>query len=101
MSLKPDDILGALRQVIDPDLHRDLVTLGMIEGLEVEGGVVSFTLVLTTSACPLKEQIEADVRGKVMAVPGGLEAKLPTTSRGRKPRDPAPDRPALPGVAPR
>src|SRR5258707_7014301 len=87
MSLKPDDILGALREVIDPDLHRDLVTLGMIEGLEVEGGVVSFTLVLTTSACPLKEQIEADVRAKVMAVPGVGEVKLTATSQGRKGRD--------------
>src|SRR5258705_1045003 len=99
MSVKPDDILGALRQVIGPDLHRDLVTLGMIEGLEVEGGVVSFTLVLTTSACPLKEQIEADVRAKVMAVPGVRELKLTTTSKVRKPRDPSADRKALAGVA--
>ncbi len=99
MPLTSEDILGALRQVIDPDLHRDLVTLGMIEGLEVEGGVVSFTLVLTTSACPLKEQIEADVRAKVMAVPGVRELKLTTTSKVRKPRDPSADRKALAGVA--
>jgi ATP-binding protein involved in chromosome partitioning len=99
MSLKPDDILGALRQVIDPDLHRDLVTLGMIEGVEIREGVVSFTLVLTTSACPLKEQIEADVRAAVMAVPGVRELKLTTTSRVRKPRDPSADRKALAGVA--
>src|SRR5258706_8519148 len=94
-----EDILGALRQVIGLDLRRDLVTLGMIEGLEVEGGVVSFTLVLTTSACPLKEQIEADVRGKVMAGPGVLELTLTTTSRGGKPRDPAPDPEGPAGVA--
>src|SRR5258706_7972700 len=100
MPLTSEDILGALRQVIDPDLHRDLVTLGMIEGLEVEGGVVSFTLVLTTSACPLKEQIEADVRAKVMAVPGVRELKLTTTSKVRKPRDPSADPKALGGGAP-
>ena len=99
MSLKPDDILGALRQVEDPDLHRDLVSLGMIESLEVQGGRVSFTLVLTTSACPLKEQIETDVRAAVMAVPGVLDLALTTTSRVRKPRDPSADRKALAGVA--
>jgi ATP-binding protein involved in chromosome partitioning len=99
MPLRSDDILGALRRVEDPDLHRDLVTLGMIEGLEIDGGVVSFTLVLTTSACPLREQLEADVRSAVMSVPGVRELKLTTTSRVRKPRDPAADRKALAGVA--
>jgi len=99
MPLRSDDILGALRRVEDPDLHRDLVTLGMIEGLEIEGGVVSFTLVLTTSACPLREQLEADVRRAVMSVAGVRELKLNTISRVRKPRDPAADRKALAGVA--
>ncbi|HEY6865718.1 MAG TPA: metal-sulfur cluster assembly factor, partial [Candidatus Eisenbacteria bacterium] len=80
MSLKPDDILGALRRVEDPDLHRDLVSLGMIEGLEVRGDRVSFTLVLTTSACPLREQLEADVRAAVMSVPGVRDLELKTTS---------------------
>jgi ATP-binding protein involved in chromosome partitioning len=99
MAPKHDDILGALRQVKDPDLHRDLVSLGMIEDLAVEDGRVSFTLVLTTSACPLKEKIEGDVRAAVMAVPGVRELKLNTTSRVRKPKDPTADRRALPGVA--
>jgi ATP-binding protein involved in chromosome partitioning len=94
-----DDILNALRQVKDPDLHRDLVSLGMIEDLTVREGRVAFTLVLTTSACPLKEQIEGDVRAAVMAVPGVQALDFKTTSRVRKPRDPAADRRALPGVA--
>jgi len=94
-----DDILGALRRVKDPDLHRDLVSLGMIEDLTVSDGRVTFTLVLTTSACPLKEQIEADVRAAVTAVPGVRALDFKTTSRVRKPRDPAADRRALPGVA--
>ena len=55
-------MLAALGTVHDPDLHRDLVTLGMIEDVAVEGGKVGFTLVLTTSACPLKAQIEDDCR---------------------------------------
>jgi len=99
MTPKNDDILGALSRVKDPDLQRDLVTLGMIEELEIADGVVAFTLVLTTSACPLREQIEKDVRAAVMAVPGVRELKLKTTSRVRKPKDPTADRRALPGVA--
>ena len=53
-----EDVLNALRGVQDPELHRDVVTLGMIEGLLVERGVVSFTFNLTTPACPLRAQIE-------------------------------------------
>jgi ATP-binding protein involved in chromosome partitioning len=94
-----DSILDALRGVQDPDLHRDLVTLGMIEDLELEGGRASFTLVLTTSACPLREQIEGDCRQAVLAVPGVREVVIRTTSRVRKARDPRTERKALEGVA--
>ncbi len=93
------EVLEALRGVEDPDLHRDLVTLGMIEGLHVEDGVATFTLVLTTAACPLKDQIEADCRRAVLAVPGIRETRIETTSRVRKPRAPGADRKALPGVS--
>ena len=92
-------ILDALRTVIDPDLHRDLVTLGMIEDVTLEAGRASFTLVLTTSACPLKEQIENDARAAVLKVPAVREVKIHTTSRVRKPKDPTADRKALAGVA--
>ena len=51
------DIMKALSTVQDPDLKKDLVTLGMIENLEVAGKRISFTVVLTTPACPLKEVI--------------------------------------------
>jgi ATP-binding protein involved in chromosome partitioning len=98
-SIRSDDVLSALRTVQDPDLRRDLVTLGMIEDLVVRDGEVAFTLVLTTAACPLKGQIEADARRAVLAVPGVHEVKLTTTSRVRKPKDPTADRRALPGVA--
>ena len=98
-NVRSEDVLTALRTVQDPDLHRDLVTLGMIEDLVVEDGEVAFTLVLTTAACPLRGQIESDVRRAVMAVPGVRDLKLTTTSRMRQPRDPTADRRALPGVA--
>ena len=97
--LTQDAVLEALRTVQDPDLHRDLVTLGMIEGLEVEEGRVRFTLVLTTAACPLKEQLEADCKRALTGVEGIHEVEIRTTSRMRKPKDPTADRRALPGVA--
>lgn len=99
MSVREEDVLGALRTVQDPDLRRDLVTLGMIEDLAVDGGRVSFTLVLTTAACPLKEQIEGDARAAVAGVPGVDAVEIRTTARVRKPKDPTADRKALPGVA--
>ena len=53
-------VLDALRHVEDPDLHKDLVTLGMIKDIKVDGLKVKFTVVLTTPACPLKEKIRKD-----------------------------------------
>ena len=94
-----DRILDVLRTVQDPDLKRDLVTLGMVENLSWEGERVAFKLVLTTAACPLKAQIEDDCRKAVLAVPGVSEVAIETTSRMRKPKDPTADRRALPGVA--
>ena len=96
--ITPEAILAALGTVNDPDLHRDLVTLGMIEDIVVDGGVVRFTLVLTTSACPLKAQIEADCRRAVSAIAGVTDVQIRTTSRVRKPKDPSAERKALEGV---
>jgi ATP-binding protein involved in chromosome partitioning len=97
-TLTPEQVLAALGTVQDPDLHRDLVSLGMIEGMTIDGGAVAFTLVLTTSACPLKGQIEDDCRRAVGAIPGVQDVQITTTSRVRKPKDPTADRRALPGV---
>jgi ATP-binding protein involved in chromosome partitioning len=57
MSITKEQVLEALKNVDDPDLKKDLVTLGMIRDLEVNGKNVSFTVVLTTPACPMKEMI--------------------------------------------
>ena len=51
------DIIRALGTVQDPELHRDLVTLKMIDKVKIEGDTVSFSVVLTTPACPLRAQI--------------------------------------------
>src|SRR6188768_2696115 len=53
-----DDVLKALSNVQEPDLGKDLVTLNMVRDVEINGSNVSFTVVLTTPACPLKEHIK-------------------------------------------
>jgi ATP-binding protein involved in chromosome partitioning len=63
-------VLAALKGVKDPELHVDIVTLGMIEGLAVSGGAVSLTVNLTTPGCPLRAEIEKDVRDALEALPG-------------------------------
>jgi ATP-binding protein involved in chromosome partitioning len=73
-------ILAALRTVDDPDLRKDLVTLGMIKNVKICEGVVAFQVELTTPACPLKEKIEADCRAAVLLVPGVTQIKIELTS---------------------
>src|SRR5690606_7156469 len=58
MQLTAESVTKSLSRVQDPDLKRDLVTLGMIQGIHIEGNKVSFRVVLTTPACPLKEVIK-------------------------------------------
>jgi ATP-binding protein involved in chromosome partitioning len=65
-----DDVLAALSQVQEPELHRDLVSLNMIRDLEIAGGKVSFTIMLTTPACPLKGLIEKEARQAVAGMQG-------------------------------
>ncbi len=81
-----DQVLSALSTVIDPDLQKDLVTLGMIEDVEIEGNTVSFKLVLTTPACPLRAQLERDARRAVQVMTGAQEVKILTTSRVNNPK---------------
>lgn len=58
MSITKEQVLDALKYVDDPDLKKDLVTLGMVKDVEVDGKNVSFTVVLTTPACPMKDMIQ-------------------------------------------
>jgi ATP-binding protein involved in chromosome partitioning len=63
-------ILDSLKQIIDPDLRKDIVTLGFVRDLKVDGGDVSFRIVLTTPACPVKEEMETQAREIVGALDG-------------------------------
>jgi len=72
MANKPtkESVLEALSKVQEPELHKDLVTLNMIRNLEVAGDKVTFTIVLTTPACPLRGQIDKEAKQAVMTIEG-------------------------------
>jgi ATP-binding protein involved in chromosome partitioning len=84
-----DAILAALSNVQEPELRKDLVTLNMVQDLEIKGDQVKFSIVLTTPACPLRSKIESEAREAVMALPGvakvdvELKSNVPSDGRSR------------------
>ena len=72
--------MAMLRGVIDPELGSDIVDLGMAKGATVDGdGNVVITIALTTSGCPLRAQIQKDVRSRISSLPGVTHVKLEWT----------------------
>ena len=80
MSVTKEQVLSALRNVQDPDLHKDIVTLGFVKEVTVEGGEVDFTVELTTPACPVKDQMKAEAEALVAALPGVTAARAKMTA---------------------
>jgi ATP-binding protein involved in chromosome partitioning len=68
--VKKEHVIEALRQVQDPELRKDLVTLNMIKDIKIDDSHVSFTVELTTPACPLRQQIQQDVEQAVLRIEG-------------------------------
>ncbi len=91
-------VLDALRAVKDPDLHRDIVALGFVKDLAIDGGRVAFTIELTTPACPVKESMREQASAAVAALPGvsAVEVKMTASVRAARPIDA--DLAAIPGV---
>lgn len=83
MKLSEKDILQALKAVIDPDLKKDIVSLGFIKDLRVDGGNVAFKLELTTPACPLRKELEDGARRAVSALEGVAAVDIEVTSSVR------------------
>ncbi|HEY7509858.1 MAG TPA: Mrp/NBP35 family ATP-binding protein [Vicinamibacteria bacterium] len=83
MSVTQEQVLGALRTVQDPDLHKDIVTLGFVKNLRIEGGAVDFTIELTTPACPVRDEMKAEAEQKVAALPGVTAARAEMTANVR------------------
>ncbi len=69
-------VRGKLAEVMDPELHRNIVELGMVHDLVAEGATVRFTLALTTMACPLRGQMQQDARTRLLTVPGVRQVEI-------------------------
>jgi ATP-binding protein involved in chromosome partitioning len=92
MALSEERVLEALRGVMDPELGKDLVSLGMVGEIRLEGNKADLLINLTTPACPLKGQIEADIRRALS--PLGLEEVRVRFGGGVR----APEQYPIPGV---
>jgi ATP-binding protein involved in chromosome partitioning len=94
-----DDVLRALSTIQDPDLHRDIVSLGFVQDLRIEDGHVHFSIVLTTPACPVRDQMKAAAERVVRGLPGVRDVTVEmraNTAMGRMPQ--GPQEKLLPGV---
>ena len=99
-SVVPDQsaVLNALRTVKDPDLHRDIVELGFVKDLTISGDRVSFTIELTTPACPVKDQMRDQARAAVLRLPGVAAVDITMTASVRASIRPDMGPVQLPGV---
>src|ERR1700674_692568 len=91
-------VLDALKVVTDPDLHRDIVSLGFIKDLKIDGGHVRFTIELTTPACPVKDQMRDQARAAAMNVPGVSSVDVQMSARVREAVSADGTRQSVPGV---
>jgi ATP-binding protein involved in chromosome partitioning len=76
-------VLDALRAVRDPDLHKDIVALGFVKNLAIDGGRVAFTIELTTPACPVKDLMRDQARSAVTSLPGVSSVEIEMTASVR------------------
>src|SRR5471030_2457846 len=98
MPVEQGAVLEALKVVRDPDLKRDIVSLGFIKDLKIDGGRVAFTIELTTPACPVKDQMRDQAQAAVMGVPGVTSAEIQMSARVREAVSPDGARQKIPGV---
>ncbi|HZO89619.1 MAG TPA: Mrp/NBP35 family ATP-binding protein [Chthonomonadaceae bacterium] len=91
-----EQVLETLRVIQDPDLHRDIVTLGFVKDIKICDGNVAFKIELTTPACPVKDQLKAQAQEVVRRLPGVKQVQVEMTALVRG-RERAPQE-LLPGV---
>ena len=89
-------IVDALKSIKDPDLGRDIVSLGFVKDVKFCGGVAAVTIELTTPACPVKDQMREEARQAILALDGVDEANVEMTARVRASASGSPG--LLPGV---
>ncbi len=82
--IKKEDVLKVLSQIEDPDLHKDIVTLGFIKELIIDGSTVSFAMELTIAGCPLKNMFKEEATKLVLGLDGVDKVHIVMTSRDRR-----------------
>jgi len=80
-SITQEQVLAALSSVQEPELHRDLVSLNMIKNIEIKDNDVSFSVQLTTPACPLRNRIQSEAKEAVMQIKGVKNVTVNLTAR--------------------
>jgi ATP-binding protein involved in chromosome partitioning len=98
MRLNEKAVLDALKAVEDPDLHRDIVSLGFVKELTIDDGRVAFAIELTTPACPVKDQLRDQARAAVKRLPGVSSVDVQMRARVREAAGSGTVRAPLPGV---
>jgi ATP-binding protein involved in chromosome partitioning len=96
-TLSTSSVLEVLKPVQDPELRKSLVELNMIRNVAIAGGKVSFTLVLTTPACPLRQLIVEDCERAIKTLPGVTEVEVEVTAETPQQKS-LPDRQGIAGV---
>ena len=78
-------VLNELRKVYDPDLNRDIVSLGFVKNVKICGGAIGFDIELTTPACPVKDQLKQQAHDLVKAITGAdaVNVNMTAQTRGR------------------
>ncbi|GAB4145602.1 MAG: Mrp/NBP35 family ATP-binding protein [Planctomycetota bacterium] len=97
-SVSESAVLEALRAVRDPDLGRDIVDLGFVKDLRIEGPKVSFQIELTTPACPVKDQMRRQAENAVRALPSVETVEIEMTAAVSSSRPVLGDKGMIPGV---
>jgi ATP-binding protein involved in chromosome partitioning len=96
VSVSEKDVLDALRHIQDPDLNKDIVSLGFVRNIRIEGSRVRLDINLTTPACPVKDQFKQQARDALTALPGIDQAEVNMTAEVRT--SSAPEKKAIEGV---
>jgi ATP-binding protein involved in chromosome partitioning len=98
-AVSEQDVLDALRPIVDPDFGRSIVELGFVKNLAIDEGRVAFDIELTTPACPVKAEFERSARERVEAISGVTEVavRMTANTRGRV-AAPQAEAEILPGV---
>ena len=97
-AIRESEILEALKVVTDPDLGRDIVGLGFVKNLAIDDGRVSFTIELTTPACPVKDQMRDQGQAAVSQVGGVTSVDVEMTASVRSAVAPDSGRAPIPGI---